>query len=106
MVFFQQHCIEQSQAVIGAASSPHCRLLQGAEARRGLAGIDDACTVRRRRLDRPGSLGRNPGEVLEEVQRDALARDTAASPEISAATSPGLTVVPSDTDWNCMETIE
>ena len=65
---------DEVAAVVPAAPGPHRRLLERAQARRGLAGVPDAGRAAGRgRVDEARGEGGDAREVAEEVERGALA---------------------------------
>ena len=74
MVVLDENALGEAPAVIGGTSRPNRRLLQRAQARRGLARVPDP----RRRVGGASGLDiavrrrRDPGEVAEEVEGRSL----------------------------------
>ena len=69
VVILQEHLVPEADPVVHAATGAHRRLLEQAQARRGLARVEHA---RSRALDgagEPRGLGRDAAEALDEVQR-------------------------------------
>jgi hypothetical protein len=76
VVFLDQEGVEQAHAVVVAAAAAHGVLLRLAQARQGLARIEEAHRQRlqppRRRRSAAHAVA-VPGQGLQEVQRAALA---------------------------------
>ena len=80
VVLLDQDRVVEAHAVVHPAAGADRGLLERAQQRRRLAGVEDhgAPALRPRRLDEAGGQGRDAGEVAEQVERDALAGEQAA----------------------------
>ena len=74
VVVLDEHRVEQAEPMVGAAARTHRVFLEGAQAGRGLPGADDFRARARHRLDETVRRGRNPAQMLDQVQRHALRR--------------------------------
>ncbi|MNJ57076.1 hypothetical protein D3C77_526510 [compost metagenome] len=73
MVFLDQEGIEQTDAVVVAAAARHCVLLRQAQARQGLAGVEQLDLGIGHLVGKKLGVSRHAREQLQEVQRAALA---------------------------------
>ena len=73
VVLFDEHHVVKTHAVIAAAAAPHGILLRRAQAREGLAGVEDRAAGAGDRGGEAARLGGGRGEELQEVERSALA---------------------------------
>ena len=72
VVVLYQDAVAQVAAVVVAAAAAHGVLVQRAQARRGLAGVDYAHVVARHGVDVAARGGGDAAHALHEVERGAL----------------------------------
>ena len=72
MIIFDQDAIIEPEPMIPSAADGDRIFLQQAQARHRLAGIDDDRVRPGNRLDVSTRHRRNPREMLQEIERDAL----------------------------------
>ena len=73
VVPLDQDAIVQAQAVISPAAHAHRVFLQAAQTGRGLAGVKEFRARSRQLLLQPAGVSGNAAEVLQKIQRHALA---------------------------------
>jgi len=73
VVVLPEHGVGERGAILDAAPHAYRVALERPQAGRGLAGVRDARARARDGVHRAASHGRDPGQVLQEVQGDALA---------------------------------
>ena len=96
VVVLDQDRVVEAEAVVGAAADAHRVLLEGAQARRRLAGAGDARAVRRDRPRQVAGRGGDAAQAAEQVERHALAgEERAGRPSTRASTAPASTSAPS-----------
>ena len=85
VVLLDQDRVVEADAVVAPAAGGDRRLLQRPQARRRLAGVEDAGAGAGDRLDEAGGQGGDAGEVAEEVERGALGDQQRRAPGRSRA---------------------
>jgi hypothetical protein len=72
VVLLDQDRVVETGAVVLSPARHHGLLLEDAQARRGLAGVEDPGAGALDRANEPGGEGGDARQVSEEVERDAL----------------------------------
>ena len=72
MIVLDEHLVEQTEAVVMAATARHRVLLQPAQAGRGLAGVENPRAGPLDRRDKLIRQGRDAGKALNKIKRDAF----------------------------------
>src|SRR5690606_28025052 len=73
VVLLEQHLVEEPGAVVRTAADGDRVLLEVAQTRRRLAGVEDRRPAAGDGVDEAPGHRRDAGQALQEVQRDALA---------------------------------
>ena len=72
MIVLDEHLVEQTEAVVMAATARHRVLLQPAQAGRGLAGVENPGAGPLDRRDKLIRQGRDAAKALNKIKRDAF----------------------------------
>ena len=78
MIILDEHRVVQPQPVIAAAAHAHRILIEQPQPRRRLPRIDQPRPIRRRNRREPRRPRRDPRHMLEQIQREPLARQHSA----------------------------
>ena len=106
VVLLEQDRAEAAQPMVAAAAGGDRALLQLAQARRRLAGVEDRRAGACDRRGEAGGEGGDAGEVAEEVQRRALRREQRAGAAAGEDDVGGDAVVPLALDEEVVDVLD